>query len=101
MTPTSSPQPINSLVVSSFFFLYGSPTLMNECSITKNLQKKNGRGLITKINITKVSKKQKVNLNMESIYVAVWELRDNPSDIAILCSIGYTTISVFAELKKT
>lgn len=74
---------------------------MNEYSITKNLQKKNGRGLITKINITKVSKKQKVNLNMESIYVAVWELRDNPSDIAILCSIGYTTISVFAELKKT
>lgn len=74
---------------------------MNECSITKNLQKKNGRGLITKINITKVSKKQKVNLNMESIYVAVWELRDNPSDIAILCSIGYNTISVFAELKKT
>lgn len=101
MTPTSSPQPINSLVVSSFFFSLWLTNLDEWVQHNKKLTEKNGRGLITKINITKVSKKQKVNLNMESIYVAVWELRDNPSDIAILCSIGYTTISVFAELKKT
>lgn len=100
MTPTSSPQPINSLVVSIFFPLWLT-NLDEWVQHNQKLTEKNGRGLIKKINITKVSKKQKVSLNMESIYVAAWELRDNPSDIAILCSISYATISVFAELKKT
>lgn len=37
---------------------------------------------------------------MESIYGSVQEERDNPSDIAILCPIRYTTIRVYAQLKK-
>lgn len=72
---------------------------MNECSI-KKLREKTGRGLITSTNITEVRKKQKVSLNMESIYVTVWELRDNPSDNAICALLSTPPLVYLQNLRR-
>jgi len=56
----------------------------------QQVTEKLGGAFIINIKITKVS--TRVSLNKESIYVAVWELRDNPSDTVlffVLCQLQH------------